>query len=93
MVKGERARESGYLFGFIPASDHGGELSCHQDALGKVSFWQAGSDHMFFKNDLVAELNHSQVIFRTTLHVAWVDMNYFYIQRLLSVLVADVALA
>ena len=93
VVKGERALESRYLLGILPAGDHGGELAFHQDAVSEVPFGQTGSDYIFLKDDAVAELDDSQVVFRTTLHVARVDVNYFHVQCLLSVLKVGVAFA
>lgn len=74
-IKVEWALESRNLFGFFPASDHGRELSCHQDTLSKISFWQTSSNHISLKDNLVTELDHSQVIFRTTHLIARVGMN------------------
>lgn len=89
-VKSERALESRPLLWFLPASDHRCVVTCHQNALSKVSFWQTGSNHVSFKDDAVAELNHSQVVFRATFHIARVDMNHFNIQRLLVSITAAV---
>lgn len=85
MIKGEWALERRYLLGFFPASDDGRKRQLHEDALCKVFFGQTGSNHVFLKNDAVTEYNRSQVIFRATLFIAWVDMNCFYIKCLLSI--------
>lgn len=93
MIKGERTLESRSLCGILPASDDGRQWQLQENVLCEISFRQTGSDHIFLKNDVVTEFNHSQVIVRATLCKAWVDMHCFYIQCLLSSFGVDAALA
>ena len=91
LVNGERALESRNLF--FPASDNSWELSWHQHALSKVSFWQTGRDYISLEADAVAKLDQSKVIFRTPCHITGMVTNCFYIQRLLSLFIVGAALA